>query len=146
MKFKGKYLTKRSFEKALREYHAQQMLRSPTFEGDWAKNCIGKRIQEADHIFIGGEPITGNAGWHGRVIKQGRSGRAEDLLLDKPFVKIFYKNGQFSIKVDRAKLNELGDTAKLYVEDPKLVYEKVKNKIADKYAEKQYLRDAAIFR
>ena len=95
------------------------------------------------------KPIAGDAGWHGRVIKQGRSRSRQDVLFDRlmdnPLIQVYYKNGNVSLKVDKVRTKALLDTVRLHVEDPKLVVEKVKNKVADKYAERRYLRDMALF-
>lgn len=81
-----------------------------------------------------------------RVVKQGpRAARIEDLWFERPFVKVFYSKGHLDIKVDRERLHELRDTAKLYIGDPRLIIEKAQNRAHDRYLERRRLDDAAIF-
>lgn len=138
-----------AYATAVAEFELSQYGRLPTMEGDWIKKILGADKQiTIDRIEWKRQPdtIAGTSGWHGRVVKQGgRPSRREDLWYEHPLIKIFYEKGTFSIRVDQAKVKDLRDTTKMYVGDPKLVYEKMKNKVTDKYAERRYLRDAALF-
>lgn len=105
------------------------------------------RVDDLQQPVKGFKPSVpvGSPGWHGRIVKQGRQIpiKPEGLRVDRPYLKVFYRNGHLEARLDRTYLKE---AVRACVVNPKLLVQRLRMRAAIKLYEEQRLYDMALFR
>ena len=157
-KRKKREATEEAYNKALETFKIEQSWRTPAMESEIILKALVSDGPQRDPLQIDiAKPRTqiyvedprGRIGYSRVITQADRQRSRQDLLWEKlieyPIVEVFYKDGKLALRVDKVRARELQDTATLYVKNPKLIYNKAKNRVTDKYLERRRLFDAALF-